>query len=61
MELADRNVVITGAGSGIGRALAHRFAIERPRALVLADIDAESVAAVAREVGGHAVATDVSR
>ncbi len=60
MELADRNVVITGAGSGIGRALAHRFAIERPRALVLADIDAESVAAVAREVGGHAVATDVS-
>jgi NAD(P)-dependent dehydrogenase (short-subunit alcohol dehydrogenase family) len=61
MELADRNVVITGAGSGIGRALAHRFAIERPRALVLADIDADSVAAVAREVGGHAVATDVSR
>ena len=28
---------------------------------MLADIDAESVAAVAREVGGHAVATDVSR
>ncbi len=61
MELADRNVVITGAGSGIGRALAHRFAAERPRALVLADIDAEAVAAVAREVGGHAVTTDVSR
>ena len=61
MELVDRNVVITGAGSGIGRALAHRFAAERPRALVLADIDPDSVAAVAREVGGHAVPTDVSR
>jgi NAD(P)-dependent dehydrogenase (short-subunit alcohol dehydrogenase family) len=61
MELADRNVVITGAGSGIGRALAQRFAAEAPRALVLADINLEAVEAVAREVGGLAVRTDVSR
>jgi NAD(P)-dependent dehydrogenase (short-subunit alcohol dehydrogenase family) len=59
VDLADRNVVITGAGSGIGRALAHRFAAERPRSLVLADIDGESVAAVAHHVGGHAVPTNV--
>jgi NAD(P)-dependent dehydrogenase (short-subunit alcohol dehydrogenase family) len=60
MELADRNVVITGAGSGIGRALALRFATEQPRALVLADVNEAAVQAVAEEVGGLAVRTDVS-
>jgi NAD(P)-dependent dehydrogenase (short-subunit alcohol dehydrogenase family) len=61
MELTDRSIVITGAGSGIGRALAQRFAAERPRALVLADLDLPSVEAVAGEVGGVAVETDVGR
>ena len=51
MELTNRTIVITGAGSGIGRALAERFAAERPRALVLADINGEAVEAVARGIG----------
>jgi len=38
VKLADRSIVITGAASGIGRALALRFARERPRGLVLADL-----------------------
>jgi NAD(P)-dependent dehydrogenase (short-subunit alcohol dehydrogenase family) len=61
MELAARSVVITGAGSGIGRALARRVAAEGPRALVLADIDLEAVEAVAKELEAVAVRTDVGR
>lgn len=61
MELTDRSIVITGAGSGIGRAMATRFAAERPRALVLADVNLASVEEVASEVGGVAVRADVSR
>lgn len=38
MKLENRTIVITGAASGIGRAMALRFAGERPRALVLADL-----------------------
>jgi NAD(P)-dependent dehydrogenase (short-subunit alcohol dehydrogenase family) len=61
MELEGRNVVITGAASGIGRALAERIAQERPRSLVLADLDLPKVREVAQRLGALAVRTDVSR
>lgn len=63
MELTDRTIVITGAGSGIGRALAERFAAEQPRALILADVNDASVEAVAQSLGERAVAlrADVGR
>ena len=46
MDLAGRVAVVTGAGSGIGRAMAERFAAAGMR-LVLADIEAEPLAEVA--------------
>ena len=47
MRLQGRTIVVTGAASGIGRALALRFAHERPRGLVLADLPRQSEALVA--------------
>ena len=61
MELVGRHVVITGAAHGIGRALALRIATERPRALVVADLDGPGAEAVARDIGAVAAQVDVRR
>ena len=61
MRVAGSIVVVTGGGSGIGRALCRRFAKERAAGIVVADIDVDSARAVAAEIGGHTVATDVAR
>jgi len=60
MELEGKVIVVTGAASGIGRALCRRFAQEMPRGIALADIDANALALVAHEVSGLAVPTDVA-
>ena len=61
MRLADKVAVVTGGATGIGRALCRRFAAENARSVVVADIDGEGAEQVAREIGGLAVRTDVSR
>src|SRR2546427_2879937 len=54
MRLEDKVAIITGAGQGIGEAYARRFAHEGAK-VVVADVNAEKGAAVARAIGGAAV------
>ena len=60
MDLKDKTIVITGAASGIGAAMARRFADAGARHITCADRDMAGAQAVAADVGGRAVQTDVS-
>ncbi len=59
MELTDRVVVVTGAGSGIGEAIARAAHAERARHVVVADLHRDQAERVASDIGGTAVGLDV--
>src|SRR3954471_21422758 len=61
MDLKDRIIVITGAASGIGRALAQRFHKEGAKLIVCSDIDGAGAEETARSVAGVAFRTDVAK
>jgi NAD(P)-dependent dehydrogenase (short-subunit alcohol dehydrogenase family) len=61
MDIKGKVVAITGAGGGIGRAMAEAFANAGARHVVVTDLDASAASEVARNVGGSSFACDVSR
>ena len=64
MDISGRHIVVTGGGSGIGRAMVQAFATNGARAIVIADIDEVAAKSAAAEVGDKcaviAVGCDVS-
>ena len=60
MKLEGKIAVVTGAASGIGRAMARRFAAEGAAGVVCADRQAAGIEAVADEIGGIAFVADVA-
>jgi NAD(P)-dependent dehydrogenase (short-subunit alcohol dehydrogenase family) len=58
-RLAGRKIIVTGAASGMGKAIAELFTAEGAT-LTLLDIQAEPLAAVAKATGSKAVTLDIS-
>ena len=59
MKIAGKVCVVTGGASGIGKALATRLIAEGAKAVVIADLNADTVSAVGAEIGAEAHALDV--
>lgn len=53
--------VVTGGASGIGEATARAFAKAGAKGVVVADLNGDKLAAVARDINGLAVVTDVGK
>ena len=59
MEVENKIIVVTGAASGIGRALAQRFAANGAKKVICSDLNLAGAQAVAAEIDGVAIQTNV--
>jgi NAD(P)-dependent dehydrogenase (short-subunit alcohol dehydrogenase family) len=59
VKIAGKVCVVTGGASGIGKALATRFIAEGATAVVIADLNADTVSAVGADIGAQANVLDV--
>ena len=59
MELKDKIIVVTGAASGIGRAMCLRYATEGAAHIACVDLNLEGAQATAKEIGGTAYGVNV--
>lgn len=59
MDVKDKTIIVTGGGSGIGKALCVRFAAEGARVAV-ADLNGETARQTAEQIDGLAVICDVA-
>jgi len=60
VEIQEKVVVVTGGASGIGAALAERFAAEGAGAVIVTDIDDDGASRVAAGFDGEAIHLDVA-
>ena len=61
MDIKDKRVVVTGAASGIGKALANAFCDAGVKSVVSVDMNLEGAEETARETGGIAVQANVGK
>ena len=59
MEVRDRVCVVTGGGSGIGKAMCELFASEGARRVIVVDRDGDNARTVAEAIGGQPEVVDV--
>jgi NAD(P)-dependent dehydrogenase (short-subunit alcohol dehydrogenase family) len=59
MQIKDKVVVVTGAASGIGRALCERFAKEQAAAIVVSDVNEVGIAETVGRIGGETEALGI--
>ncbi len=61
MQIKDKIIVVTGAGSGIGKALVEKFMAEGAKTVVGVDINSSTAQKTAAELGCVAMTADVTK